>query len=125
VQLLRARFAAYCTSNVDYIVSTTHADNSQLKGSSSFREDVEATCASILFSQLRVLKEEGTPDPRVKLVTFSYECAVASKRGFGGKAADKRTVEETSVFLEPYGAGGRWVFLDSKDALVGKQGIPS
>ena len=125
MQLLRARFAAYSTGHVDYIVSTTHADNSQLKGSSSFREDVKATCDSFVFSHLQVLREEGTPDPHVKLVTFRYECAVASKRGFGGKAADKRTVEETSVFVLLASAGGRWVFFDSKEALAGKLIAPS
>ena len=125
VQLLRSRFSAYCTGNVDYIVATSHADNSQLKAGASFREDVKATCASITFSKLSVDREESTPAPHVKLVTFTYEVQQSGKRGFGGRAADKRTVTETSVFVLDPPIGGRWLFLDSKDALRDKSILPS
>ena len=124
VQLLRSRFSAYCKAKVDYILSTTHADNSQLKAGgsrspdgkllSTFREDVEATCQKIRFSELNVGKEEDTPAPHVKVVTFEYKVSIVGQRGFGGRMSGAERVTETSVFVEQ---DGRWLFLDSRDVL--------
>jgi uncharacterized protein YchJ len=124
VQLLRARFSAYCKAKVDYILETTHADNSQLKAGgsrgsdgtllSTFAEDVAATAAKLRFSDLVVTKEEDTPSPDIKLVSFEYRVDIVGQKGFGGRPSASESVTETSVFVKHE---GKWLFLDSKDVI--------
>ena len=90
-QLMRSRFSAYATGNIDYICETEENPN---------RDTIENWARSTSFKLLRVLStEKGGEQDEVGTVTFEADFETQGQTG---------THRETSQFCK---LEGRWVFV--------------
>lgn len=90
-QLMRSRFSAYTTGNIDYICETEENPN---------RDTIENWARSTSFKRLRVLaSEHGGPEDEAGTVTFEADFETNGQNG---------THRETSQFHK---REGRWIFL--------------
>lgn len=90
-KLMRSRFTAYSTGNIDYICDTEESPN---------RDTIENWAKSTSFKRLRVLgSEKGGPEDETGTVTFEADFETDGQNG---------THRETSQF---HRTEGRWVFV--------------
>ena len=94
-QLMRSRYSAYAFGLAEYIIKTTHPDNSDYtEACAQWREDIMHFCKGTSFLGLKVL--EFTDGEREAYVTF--EAALSSG-----------LLKEKSRFLKE---NGRWLYVD-------------
>jgi SEC-C motif-containing protein len=95
--LMRARYSAYATGNADYIIKTTHPDNSD------YTEDKKSWKASLLeFSQ-------HTHFLKLKIIAF-IDGETEAYVSFVAKLSAGE-LKEKSRFLK---VTGRWLYVDGK-----------
>lgn len=90
-QLMRSRFSAYATGNIDYVCETEENPN---------RDTIENWAGSTSFKRLRVLStEKGGAEDETGTVTFEADFETKGQPG---------THRETSQFRK---VEGRWIFV--------------
>ncbi len=108
-QVMRSRYAAFATGQVDYLILTTHPENpgywSNLEG---WRTALRTYCSQTRFEGLTVLKEELDPLGQKAWVTFRVVL-------FQGK--EDGSFEERSLF-ERDGKDWKYVRGDVKSGAV-------
>jgi len=98
--LMKSRYSAYATDNADYIIKTTHPDNSD------YTEDKTRWRASILeFSQ-------HTDFLKLKIIDF-VDGETEAYVSFVAKLSSGE-LKEKSRFLQ---VDGRWLYVDGKFEL--------
>jgi uncharacterized protein YchJ len=112
------RYSAYAKGLVDYIVETTHEDNTIMregsrtpdgKFSSTLAEDVRATCDKVGFEQLKVLSAEDGATADEAFVTFQAFFKVRGQRGQRAQGFHTQSFRERSRFLRQ---GEKWLFIE-------------
>lgn len=112
-QLLRARFSAFATGNIDYILKTHHSKTSD----SVDRNEIENWAQSSDWHGLQIVqKEAGEASDTQGTIIF---CAKYAEKT-GDKAGEIQEHWEKSFFeREPATAKGEWKFLDAQGVHVG------
>ena len=99
-RLMRSRYAAYATSQVDYILDTTHPAGPHFRvDRSEWERDVRDFCRSTTFVSLEVL-ERGLDPAGDPFVTF--------RAGLTQGSRDASFVERSLFRMHD----GRWKYLD-------------
>lgn len=95
--LMRSRYSAYAMGLADYIIDTTHPDNSQyLQDHKLWKKQIKEFCDHTTFLGLEILEE--VDNDKVSFVTFKAQLQQNGKdAGF----------TERSRFEK---AGGRWLY---------------
>ncbi len=100
--LMKSRYSAYAVGNADYIIKTTHPDNSDYtKDILSWRASIREFSDHTVFEGLRILAYDTGEE--VAFVTF--EARLSSG-----------LLKEKSHFLK---ASGRWLYVDGEVAFDG------
>lgn len=103
-QLMRARYAAYATGQVRFIMETTHPSNPQyMEDKVKWAKQLKAYCDRTTFSGLSVLEDAIDEGGARAWVRFSAQLSQRS--------ADMSFVEN-SIFVKEDGA--RWLYLDGE-----------
>ena len=96
--LMRSRYCAYALGLVDYVMATTHPDNTNYEGDkASWREDLLGFCRNTDFVGLKI----DDFDVEANTVTFT---ASLTQRGINSGFTEKSTFAR--------GVDGRWLYLD-------------
>ncbi len=96
--VMKARYSAYATGNVAYIIATTHPDHPDSKKDLTERKkEIEHFIHNTVFKKLEILKEE--PGDPFSYVTF---------RVFLEQGGKPLTFTERSTFEK---REGRWLYL--------------
>lgn len=111
--LMRSRYSAYATKNVQYIVDTTHTGLNELylkDEGVSLRKDAAATAEKINWEKLTVQKTEDVSDTEA-FVTFQVYFKVRKQQGSRAQGFHVQTFIEKSRFLKE---GGKWLYVDGE-----------
>jgi SEC-C motif domain protein len=96
-QLMRSRYAAYSMSNADYVMDTTHPQNSSYTTDrEAWKKDILRFCTVTKFNGLRIVDRSDEAD--ASFVTFAAELAQMKK---------DVSFTERSKFLK---VDGRWLY---------------
>ncbi|MEO1620692.1 MAG: YchJ family metal-binding protein, partial [Cyanobacteria bacterium J06632_3] len=91
--LMRSRYSAFCTGNIDYLLATHHHSASNRGDRSSLRQSIKAT----RWLNLLVVKtQKGQRKDKSGVVEFVAAYQALSARNFlsaGQKAADKKSTD--------------------------------
>ena len=106
-------------TQIDYIVSTTHADNPSTGGSrtpdgehsATLYEDVYATWKRTGWQQLKVLERREGSSPDESFVKFIASFKFQGQKGQRQKGTKLETLTETSRFVRDTD-DGRWRYID-------------
>ena len=100
--LMKSRYSAYATGNADYIIKTTHPDNSDYsEEKQDWRASILTFCKETVFEGLKIIDYSGEEDSKEAFVTF--EAYLSSG-----------ILKEKSRFLK---AEGRWLYVDGEVAF--------
>ena len=103
---MRSRYCAYVGSIVDYVMATTHPENSAFQADkAAWGLDLRAFCDETKFGSLQILET----DPKADTVTFKVIMRQATLDA---------TFTEKSQFKKD--DSGRWLYIDgdvTEDAL--------
>ena len=106
VLLMRSRYTAFTTGNIDYLIATRHADFHQQHD----RRVLRQTCRSTHWFGLTILKtKQGQPDDRQGIVEFVAEYRDTQVQGF--QAAAIQQLHERSNFIKQ---AGQWFYTDGR-----------
>ena len=95
--LMKSRYSAYATGNADYIIKTTHPDNSDYsEDRQSWRASILAFCKETTFEGLKIIDYSDESENGEAFVTF--EAYLSSG-----------ILKEKSRFLK---SEGRWLYVD-------------
>lgn len=95
--LMRSRYSAYAMGNADYIIDTTHPDNSQyLQDRKLWKRQIEEFCNHTKFVGLEILEDQ--PGEKISFVTF---LAKLKQNGEDASFTERSRFEK---------AGGRWLY---------------
>lgn len=113
-QLMRARFAAYVSQAVKFIVNTTHPSNSQIDGSpgSTLEQDIYATCKKLRFLQLKVLEAYNGEQEDEAFVRFQAWFRVVGQLDTQDEDQPVQLLKELSKFRRQ---DGKWWYLDAAE----------
>lgn len=102
-QLMRSRFSAFCTSNIDYLIASHHPS----KHSVNDRQELSETIAHCKWLRLQILAtEKGSEEDNSGAVEF-----LATYKQ-GGKLSQLR---ERSRFVKER---GEWLYLDGEVTVL-------
>lgn len=103
--LMRSRYSAYATGNVDYIMATTHPENVNFTmDADTWRKDIEGFTQGTTFDGLTVLGSSNDGDEAT--VTFR---AHLSQNGLDCSFSEKSRFQQVD---------GRWLYVDGKISPV-------
>lgn len=111
--LMRSRYSAYATKNVQYIVDTTHKGLNELylkDEGVSLRKDAAATAEKLNWERLAVQNTEDVSETEA-FVTFQVYFKVRKQQGSRAQGFHVQTFVEKSRFLRE---DGRWLYVDGK-----------
>ena len=111
--LMRSRYSAYATKNVQYIVDTTHTGLNELylkDDGVSLRKDAAATAEKINWERLVVQETEDVSDTEA-FVTFQVYFKVKKQQGSRAQGFHVQTFVEKSRFLRE---DGKWLYVDGE-----------
>ncbi len=111
--LMRSRYSAYATKNVQYIVDTTHTGLNELylkDDGVSLRKDAAATAEKINWERLVVQETEDVSDTEA-FVTFQVYFKVKKQQGSRAQGFHVQTFVEKSKFLRE---DGKWLYVDGE-----------
>ena len=112
-ELMRSRYTAYAKGLVDYVVQTTHPDNSAAKEDiKTLRDDVRATCDKITWDKLVILGNESGNDDEA-FVTFKTYFKVVGQQGQRAQGFHTQSFIERSRFLRRP-SDGAWLYVDGE-----------
>lgn len=95
--LMRSRFSAYASGLANYIIDTTHPDNTQyLKDHKLWKKQIEDFCHQTQFLGLEILEE--VVGDKVSFVTFT---AKLKQNGQDASFTERSRFEKV---------GGRWLY---------------
>ncbi|SCA63152.1 UPF0225 protein XC_4246 [Chlamydiales bacterium SCGC AG-110-P3] len=103
--LMRSRYSAYATGNVDYIIDTTHPDNVNFAtDKDTWRKDIEGFTHGTTFEGLEVLSSSSDGDD----ATVSFR-AHMSQNGLNCSFSEKSRFRNVD---------GKWLYVDGKISPV-------
>lgn len=95
--LMRSRYSAYAKNDVDYVINTTHRENSQFdKITKRWQAALRDYCKQVEFNGLKII--DFKPGEQTATVTFEVKMNQAGK---------DLVLLETSLFKK---AGQRWLY---------------
>lgn len=110
--LMKARFTAYANGLVDYVVRTTHSQNTEFQGAKQLADDVQATCARMMLTKLEILNSENVSENEACVL---FRVTYFLRKGSRG---DKKFLVENSRFLQE---GGRWFYREKIPLTQGSE----
>jgi SEC-C motif domain protein len=117
--VMRARFSAYRKGLVRYIMQTTHPDNPATQGSktpdgkqsSTFEQDIRATCDKVEFVNLAIIDRSTSASGDEGHVRFIVKFKVIKQLGSRQHGDVVQTMTEDGAFKM---VNGRWLYLTGK-----------
>ena len=112
---MRARFAAYVSQAVLFLVNTTHPENDHIDGAegSTLEQDIAATCNKCRFLRLEIVERKGGSTEDEAYIRFNAYYRVVGQLDQDDDDQPVQLLTELSRFKR---LDGRWLYHNAVEA---------